>query len=65
LVVNVATVDGLATAHTVLKQLAGGSVVEVRQVWIARGIDQLDRVRFEAANPTFVLSASKTGIIED
>jgi len=58
LAVNVATVDGLASAHQTLKRLAG----EVR-VWnlaISRGIEQMDRVRFEAQNPTFLLAVTKS-----
>jgi precorrin-6Y C5,15-methyltransferase (decarboxylating) len=56
--VNVATIDGLATAHATLKRLAGE--VQVWNIAIARGIDQLDRVRFEAINPTFLLAVTKT-----
>jgi len=55
--VNVATIDGLATAHEVLKRLAGE--VRVWNVAIARGIEQMDRVRFEAINPTFLLAVTK------
>jgi precorrin-6Y C5,15-methyltransferase (decarboxylating) len=55
--VNVATVDGLATAYQTLKGLAGE--VRLWNISIARGIEQMDRVRFEAANPTFLLAASK------
>jgi precorrin-6B C5,15-methyltransferase / cobalt-precorrin-6B C5,C15-methyltransferase len=55
--VNVATVDGLATAYQTLKGLAGE--VRLWNISVARGIEQMDRVRFEAVNPTFLLSASK------
>jgi precorrin-6Y C5,15-methyltransferase (decarboxylating) len=55
--VNVATIDGLATAHQTLKGLAGE--VQLWNISIARGIDQMDRVRFEAVNPTFLLAATK------
>ncbi len=58
MVVNVATIDGLATAHETLKKLAGE--VKVWNIAIARGIEQMDRVRFEAINPTFLLSITKT-----
>ncbi|WP_422926870.1 precorrin-6y C5,15-methyltransferase (decarboxylating) subunit CbiE [Singulisphaera sp. PoT] len=58
LVVNVATIDGLATAHETLKRLAGE--VRVWNISIARGIEQMDRVRFEAINPTFLLAVTKT-----
>jgi precorrin-6B C5,15-methyltransferase / cobalt-precorrin-6B C5,C15-methyltransferase len=57
MVVNVATIDGLATAYETLKKLAGQ--VHVWNVAIARGIEQMDRVRFEAINPTFVLAVTK------
>ncbi len=57
LVVNVATIDGLATAHETLKKVAG--TVQVWNVAISRGIEQMDRVRFEAMNPTFLLAVSK------
>ena len=56
--VNVATVDGLATAHETLKKLAGS--VALWNIVIARGIEQMDRVRFEAINPTFLLAVTKT-----
>src|SRR4051794_20934402 len=58
LVVNVATIDGLSTALETLKKLAGE--VQVWNVAIARGIDQMDRVRFEAVNPSYLLAVSKT-----
>jgi precorrin-6Y C5,15-methyltransferase (decarboxylating) len=55
--VNVATVDGLATAYQTLKGLAGD--VRLWNVSIARGIEQMERVRFEAVNPTFLIAATK------
>jgi len=55
--ISVATVDGLATAYRTLKALAGD--VKLWNIGIARGIDQMDRVRFEAVNPTFLLAATK------
>jgi precorrin-6B C5,15-methyltransferase / cobalt-precorrin-6B C5,C15-methyltransferase len=55
--VNVAAVDSLAEAHATLKRLAGE--VRVWNVTIARGIEQMDRVRFEAINPTFLLAVTK------
>jgi precorrin-6Y C5,15-methyltransferase (decarboxylating) len=61
--VNVVTVDGLATAHQTLKSLAGE--VAVWTINISRGIDQMDRVRFQAVNPTFLLAATKTGVDDD
>jgi precorrin-6Y C5,15-methyltransferase (decarboxylating) len=55
--VNVATVDALATAYHTLKSLAGE--VQLWNINIARGIDQMDRVRFRAVNPTFLLAVTK------
>ncbi len=57
MVVNVATIDGLATAYETLKKLAGQ--VHVWNVSIARGIEQMHRVRFDAINPTFLLAVTK------
>ncbi|SIO65488.1 precorrin-6Y C5,15-methyltransferase (decarboxylating) [Singulisphaera sp. GP187] len=56
--VNVVTIDGLATALETLKQLT--PEVQVWNISIARGIEQMDRVRFEAINPTFLLAVTKT-----
>ena len=58
LAVNVATIDGLATAYQTLKTLAGE--VRLWNVAIARGIEQMERVRFDAVNPTFLLAVVKT-----
>ncbi|HEY2155237.1 MAG TPA: precorrin-6Y C5,15-methyltransferase (decarboxylating) subunit CbiT, partial [Isosphaeraceae bacterium] len=55
--VNVATVDGLATAYQTLKGLAGE--VHLWNISVSRGIEQMERVRFEAVNPTFLLAAAK------
>jgi precorrin-6B C5,15-methyltransferase / cobalt-precorrin-6B C5,C15-methyltransferase len=57
LAVNVATIEGLAAAYQTLKGLAGR--VNVWNVSIARGIEQMDRLRFEAIAPTFLLSVTK------
>src|SRR5262249_6454904 len=57
LVVNVAALENLNAAYGVLKELAGP--VEVLLVHVARGIEQLETVRFEAINPTFLLSVGK------
>src|SRR5262249_44932532 len=58
MIVNVATIDGLATAHETLKKLAGE--VQVWNVLITRGIEQMDRVRFEAVHPSYLLAVTKT-----
>ena len=57
LVVNVATLEMLNATYTALKPLAG--TVEVLLVNVARGTEQLETLRFEAVNPTFLLSVGK------
>ena len=57
LAVNVATIEGLASAYHALKSLAGE--VRVWNVGIARGIEQMERLRFEALPPTFLLAVTK------
>ncbi len=63
LAVNVATIDGLATAQRTLKALAGE--VQIWNVAVNRGIEQMDRVRFEAVNPTFLLAVTKPAGVAD
>ncbi len=58
LAVSVATIDGLHSAWHTLKGLAGE--LNVWQVNLSRGIDQMDRMRFQAVNPTFLLAITKT-----
>ena len=55
--VNVATIEGLGAAYHKLKTLAGE--VRVWNVTIARGIEQMDRLRFESIAPTFLLAVTK------
>jgi len=57
LVVNVASLESLNTTYEVLKRLA--SPVQALLVNIARGNEQLETLRFEAVNPTFLLAVSK------
>jgi precorrin-6Y C5,15-methyltransferase (decarboxylating) len=57
LVINVATLESLSSTHAVLKRLA--SPVRVLMVNIARGTEQLETLRFEAVNPTFLLGVGK------
>ena len=57
LVVNVATLESLAAAHATLRRLAGD--VGLWMVNLARGTYQLGTVRFDAANPTFLLAVTK------
>jgi len=56
-VLNVGSLDSLHGAYHQLKTLAG--TVEVLLVNIARGVEQMETLRFESANPTFLISASK------
>ena len=57
-VANVGSLESLTAVHGALAQCAGGDV-NVWMVNIARGNYQLERVRFEAINPTFLLSVVK------
>jgi len=57
LVVNVATLESLGTTYAALKRLT--SAVQVLLINVARGTEQLETLRFEAVNPTFLLHVSK------
>lgn len=57
LVSNVGTLEMLMATYAVLKRLC--PAVEVHLVSIARGVEQLESLRFEAVNPTFLLTARK------
>ncbi|HZY89763.1 MAG TPA: precorrin-6y C5,15-methyltransferase (decarboxylating) subunit CbiE [Gemmataceae bacterium] len=57
LVVNVATLESLSATHDALKRVAG--TVQVLLVNVARGTEQLETLRFEAVNPTFLLAVAK------
>ena len=57
LVVNVATLENLSTIYAMLKSLTAS--VQVLLINVARGTEQLETLRFEAVNPTFLLSVSK------
>lgn len=57
MVVNLATLESLSTAYATLKALARS--VEALLVNVARGNEQLETLRFEAVNPTFLLCVSK------
>ena len=58
MVVNVATLEML-TAHLRGAEAAGPATVQVLLVNVARGVEQLEALRFEAVNPTFLLRAVK------
>lgn len=57
MVVNVATLEALGSAYETLKRNA--SPVQALLVNIARGTEQLETLRFEALNPTFLLAVGK------
>jgi precorrin-6Y C5,15-methyltransferase (decarboxylating) len=57
MVVNVATLETLTATYASLKAVAG--TVHVLLISIARGVEQLETLRFEAANPTFLLAVTK------
>jgi len=57
LVVNVATLEMLSATYATLKSLA--APVQVSLVNVARGVEQLETLRFEAVNPTFLLGVGK------
>ena len=57
LVLGRKTYEGLSAAYHKLKGLGG--LVRVWNVTIARGIEQMDRLRFESIAPTFLLAITK------
>jgi precorrin-6B C5,15-methyltransferase / cobalt-precorrin-6B C5,C15-methyltransferase len=57
LVVNVATLESLNTAYTTMRKLA--KHVQALLVNLARGNEQMETLRFEAINPTFLLWIGK------
>ena len=59
LVVNVATLENLSAIYAMLKSLTAS--VQVLLLNVARGTEQLETLRFEAVNPTFLLHVTKTG----
>ena len=58
LVANVASIDNVAGVQADLSD--AGYQVETRMINIARGYQQMDRVRFESLNPSFLLMVEKT-----
>jgi precorrin-6Y C5,15-methyltransferase (decarboxylating) len=58
LVVNVATLETLSATYGVLKSQS--AAVQVLLVNVARGTEQLETLRFDAVNPTFLLSVQKS-----
>jgi precorrin-6Y C5,15-methyltransferase (decarboxylating) len=57
LVASVGSIENLAAVHEMLQQKS--DTAKVWMVNIARGIEQLERVRFQALNPTFIVAAVK------
>ncbi len=57
LVANFSSVENLAAVYEALHKLAGD--VNLRMINICHGTYQLERVRFEAMNPTFLVSVVK------
>jgi precorrin-6Y C5,15-methyltransferase (decarboxylating) len=56
LVANVGSIENLSDVHRALCKLAD---VRVWMINIARGAEQLERVRFDALNPSFLLAVAK------
>ena len=57
LVANVGSIENLAAVHQVLHRLVPD--VRVWMINVARGTYQLERIRFDALNPTFLLAVTK------
>ncbi len=57
IVVNVASVENVGGVHEALHRHVPN--VQVRMINVARGTYQLERIRFDALNPTFLISAVK------
>lgn len=57
LVANVGSIENLSEVHQTLTRLT--SDVHVWMVNLARGTYQLERIRFDALNPTFLIAAGK------
>jgi precorrin-6Y C5,15-methyltransferase (decarboxylating) len=55
IVANVSSIDNVSEVHAVMGKLAGEA--DVWMVNLARGTLQMDQLRFEALNPTFLLTA--------
>ena len=57
MVVNVASLENLSAVYGALKLIA--SPVQALLINLARGTEQLETLRFEAINPTFLLTVVK------
>jgi precorrin-6B C5,15-methyltransferase / cobalt-precorrin-6B C5,C15-methyltransferase len=63
LVASVGSIESLSAVHQALERAAKN--VNVWMINIARGTYQLERVRFEALNPTFLLGVVKDGVAKN
>lgn len=59
LVTNVGTLEMISTTYAALKRLGGH--VDVLLMNLARGVEQLESLRFEAVNPTVLLRIVRAG----
>jgi precorrin-6Y C5,15-methyltransferase (decarboxylating) len=59
IVVNVGSIESLGAVRTTLAKLAGDA--QVWMIQVSRGNEQMERLRFESMNPTFLLKAVKAG----
>ncbi len=57
LVANVGSIENLSAVHETLRHYTGD--VPLWMINVARGVEQLERVRFESLNPTFLLAVVK------
>ncbi len=57
IVTNVSSIENLAGVHELLNRYI--PEVQVLMVNVARGIYQLERVRFDALTPTFLVAGTK------
>ena len=53
------SIENLAAVHALLRSRSSDAAYWM--VNVARGVEQLDRIRFEAINPTFLIAATKPG----
>ena len=59
LVTNCNSIENLAAVHAFLRVRSDDAAYWM--VNIARGVEQMDRIRFEAINPNFLMAATKVG----
>ena len=57
LVANVSSIDNVSSINGFLRESEG--TVETRMINVSHSMDQLDRVRFESLNPTFLITFLK------